>query len=316
MTPIRRFSLLLALGALGAQAQSTRWGGYVQPLASWGKGGTFFEGEGALMLRHEDERGHSGLLDLPVRLARAGASSALVVGRETAQAYLVFPAGRNLAVRLGQFDKIVGMEANDATDRATLAEGLLHVWMPKSHVGALLMHDFSELIGVNVLLANPGDRGLRMGAPRPSFDFGLQALSRLDTHQVKASFLHSNSGAGLTRTYLEIQGLSHLGSSTLGVDAVFNRSSSFDPGFGVSALYARQVAETWSLALRFEWLKKSVEDFPPDGLPPARVTQRLISFGGSWDANRRAKIRFEYVARDEGASGWAQEVRTGLLQAF
>lgn len=161
---MKQSKLYLAMGILFAgsvaSAEGVKVGGFVAPAFMWTKGtaNTFAVPDGAIYLSHSMDMAEV-MVDVPFSLTSA-TGNALALGGSKAQAYISHKWENGLSWKLGQFDGIYGYARNDMANWAFAQDSLLRSnFQPITHTGLLLGYSFSDMLGLNILFANPANLG-------------------------------------------------------------------------------------------------------------------------------------------------------------
>lgn len=240
------------------------------------------------------------------------ANNALVLGVDTAQAYAQYEIAESLSVRLGQFNKIFGVEGNQSIERVFGQTGLVYLQtMPPTHTGAMVDWKFG-LASLRVFAANPDSRGtLGTGEETKkdeNYEYGGALSAGTDALHGQVGYmtrpiLRSNSDTAWgNRTLLDAIVGTKWDDFALDVEWVRLDNPNKDtatPGegdqeaAGTAGLVLAQwrFSEQWSLGGRYEMLKDD---------PGANKLREAHSYGGSlhYHINHDAQVRLEYTGYD------------------
>lgn len=283
MKQVSKRSYALGLLFVGSIASAqTKVGGYVAPMFSWGssktsKTNTFQVPEGAVYFSHSMDMAQV-MVDIPFS-ATSSTSNNLSIGGDRAQAYIAHKWEMGLSWRLGQFDGIYGYLNNDLVDQAFASRSGLRdsTLMPKTHTGLLFNYAFSDMLGLNVVFANPMNMSSRPVAVKADgsadsdsttkYDMGLQVTSNVDAFKFGVGWLmHRGTKAVGNSNMFDVTAGTAMGDLKLDADLVFSKAKDVDAdmGFGVQGIFA--INEMASAGARVEWVKFGATDTKMLGL--------------------------------------------------
>lgn len=160
---------------------SVKVGGFVDAQYRWFEknhdGYGIYVPDGALQLNHAAESS-SVVVDLP--FAYSGTDNNFSFAQSKAQAYWDWRALESMGVRLGQFDGVLGFEANDSSQILFNSQGYLYSVNPTTHTGIALTTEFG-VHALTFILAAPDSQGaLEGGNPEFALDFSGAPTANLD----------------------------------------------------------------------------------------------------------------------------------------
>lgn len=255
-------SAMLAGGSVYA-ADGVSVGGFVDAQYNWAKNdtaenvNTFSVPDGALYLN-----GKSGntevLVDIPFAASSTNADFVDFNGKGQAWAGAKYDSGLNW--KLGQFDSTLKYEKNDSVDRTFSNAGIVKGMSPTVHRGFGLGYDFSDMLGVTLLVANPYQNsdtpGGAMSDGNP--DMGAQVNANFDMFYVKLGGLFGKDVGADKNTFLfNTQAGFNVAALNIGLEfsLLKNTSTEDENKFGIGAHLGYAVDDMINVATRFEWTK-------------------------------------------------------------
>jgi hypothetical protein len=199
--------------------------------------------------------GNSALVDLAFNSSQ---TPAFDFSTTRSQAYIQITRS-NVVTKVGQFDTIFGVEANDSRDRLFANMGAIKAYVhPLVHAGAMVTMSRQKLV-FRGLLGNPPGKGAMDNDDTP--EFGVHA--HYANYDVKggAGILLSDSGTGNNRTNLliDITGGMQLGSVTMEACLDYKKTSGFEKATVAAGVFGTMpMNDIMSLVGRFELLKEPV----------------------------------------------------------
>lgn len=282
MKQVSKRSYALGLLFVGSIASAqTKVGGYVAPMFTWGssktsKTNTFQLPEGAVYFSHSMDMAQV-MVDIPFS-ATSTANNNLSIGGDRAQAYVAHKWEMGLSWRLGQFDTMYGYASNDLVDQSFAARsGLTNGMIPTTHTGLLFNYAFSDMLGLNVVVANPMNKSYREVAEKADgtadadnttkYDMGLQVTSNVDMFKFAVGWLmhRGTKAVGNSNMFDVVVGTS-MGDLKFDADLVYSKAKDVDAdmGFGLQGIFA--VNDMASAGARIEWMKTGATDTKMLGL--------------------------------------------------
>jgi len=280
---------LLGSAAFAADSEGIKVGGFVDAQYNWVRQpslkatNTFTIYDGAVYLGKSVGAGEV-MIDIPFRsrtetelaagrtATAAGQSgvandSAFVVGAEKAQAYVAWKYENGFSWKVGQFDSVYGFEANDSADAVFAKQGLiwgnipnasnptLTLTVPTVHLGALMTYDLSELLGINLLVANPNPAG-KMYDGNP--DFGFKIVSKFDIFRASIGGLFTRVGNDKGTLFDVIAG-AQFGKLMTDLEVTFDKAATAGSKTRFSGLVqlGYGLSDQLNVATRFEYSKLS-----------------------------------------------------------
>ncbi len=196
------FSAMLLGGAFVAQAsEGVNVGGYVDGQYNYasiknyrgtvGNGGEVmsnsFRFAEAAIWATKKAGGAEGVLDLDIKgpsqaytrgFQTGNTNTAWTLGGSNSQAYVAMTYDNGFTWRLGQFDSLYGYEPVKSSDRHYAQAGLLSALAPTSHVGWHGKYEFSDMMALNIVIANPHDVGVMKNG---NLNYGLKLNTKFDS---------------------------------------------------------------------------------------------------------------------------------------
>lgn len=247
--------------------------------------------------------GGTVFLDIPVSGGNANNNFNIAQGK--AQAYINFKYDVGLWWRLGQFDTIYGLEANDTKDITFTRHSSLYSFRgaPTSrvtHTGLMVGYNFTEEVWFKALASNPLNQGIRSTTTAvQNFEYGgVLGYNGPMFHLSGGILIHKPStetemlldfvlGTKIEQLTLDLEFL-------LAKSAVLNSTS----GFGIMGHFVYAINDEWSLGLRPELLSKLVNNV--DG-----NTRFQITFGPQAKVTDHLTCKLDYTFRSDKASSAA-----------
>jgi hypothetical protein len=283
------FSAVLLGGAVAAQAnEGVNVGGYVDAQYNYatiknyngvsGNGGekmanTFRFDEAAVWVSKK-VGGTEAVIDLAIQgpaltytrgFVSGNTGTAWSVGQSNSQAYVAMNYDNGFSWKLGQFDALFGFEANDSADIKFAHHGILSQLMPTTHVGLHGKYEFSDMLALNLLIANPYDAGHMKNG---NLDYGVKLNTKFDTiaFNLGALFQTGDHYAAGSKKQLGYLIDWDLGSKMGALDwALYGyvskadvKNAKTDWGAGVQGGY--EVSELITAGLRFEYDKDGTKN--------------------------------------------------------
>lgn len=312
----------LANSAFAAEGKSvgTQLTGFVDAQYQWTNTlrPGFVINDGAVYLTHGLTNGLGAKIDLPFRWVGETDSDGdgvkeysnnFVFAETKAQAYISnrYESGWNW--KFGQFDTIYGLELNDSPEITFSKQGLVYAAaLPLTHTGAMVGYSNSSF-GMNLLVSNPLNQG-SMTNSNP--EFGAQFLFNPNSQfRMSAGYLGHKMEDGMRNFGDLILGMTS-GSLSADLEAVLLKTPGAPKtGLGVMLLPVYSFNDSWSGALRVEYLKEV----------NAIHQQQQYSVGPQYKANASLKAKLDYSLQKttevEGAdSVTSHAVNFALVYSF
>jgi hypothetical protein len=251
---MKRFGILSAILVTGAAqaADGLKVGGHVDAQYNWAKGGTntFAIHEGSLMLQKTLGMGEA-VLDLAV--GSNGVSGLYVGTGPASQAYVSWKYENGFSWKLGQWHSIYGYESVHSTDIRFSGHGLLYDAVPVSHVGLYAGYDFSDMLGLGLVVANPADAAV-MTAGNP--DFGAKISTKMDTLKASVGALFSRDAATNAKSFLlDVVAGTAMDKLSVDVNFVFAKVTGGSSAFGIGGILGYGLTDVIDAGARAEYTK-------------------------------------------------------------
>ncbi|MBS1983739.1 MAG: outer membrane beta-barrel protein [Bdellovibrionales bacterium] len=254
---IKRYSvlgMLLAGSVASAQGMGgTKVSGFAAPGFNWTKGTSngFSLMDGALYISHSADMAEV-FVDIPFA-STGGTTQAFTVGGAKAQAYVGHKMDMGMNWKLGQFDTTMGYEGNDAVDHMFAMSSPLVGMRPVVHTGFKVGYDFSDMLGVNLMIAN-SDTNVPNAADR-KYDFGARVAGKMDAMKFGIEWLYSEVAASTTRNLFDITAGTKMGAMSADLDVAISKVKNVDTMFGFGLQLGYAVSDMLSVGARGEYMK-------------------------------------------------------------
>lgn len=240
-----------AMAADGPES-ATQLSAFVDPQYSWENRQVPTEGfalfDAALYLTHTFASGEAKI-DLPFNGSLANNFD---VTSGKAQAYFEYRHDFGFKWKLGQWDTPFGVEVNDTADIALTRQGrIFSVFLPLTHLGVMTSYA-TEVIGVNLMAANPQNQGILNGQ---NPEFGAQvSIAALPNVKLTPGVLIHKQGDEYRMLYDLVLNTSYASSSIdLGIDLLDVPGAS-ELGKGFILVGTQALSEELSFTTRVEYL--------------------------------------------------------------
>ena len=199
-------SFMVLSGAAFAADEGIKVGGFVDAQFQWSKNKTtkpakvanpatnrFLVNDGAIYVGKTWGNGAEVLVDLP--FSSVGTTTAITPGLSKGQAFAKWQYENGFQWKMGQFDGLYGLEAQDTKDVVFSDQGLLYGYTPETHVGLDVGYAMSEMLNIHFLVADKQDTS---NMPNSSPDLGVKVETKMDaaTAGVGALFFPGRNAAG------------------------------------------------------------------------------------------------------------------------
>jgi len=267
------------VGGAAFAADGIKLGGFVNPVYNWAKGtpatNTFGINDGAIYLGKTLGMGEV-MVDMPFSSNVMGDGSVdIVAGFAKAQAYVNWKYENGFSWRLGQWDTPFGVEANDSADRFFSKAGGIKAHLPTVHSGLLIGYDFSDTMGLHLIVANPHDTGLMTdGNP----DYGAKLSTNMDGMKAALGFLYKTPAVGDSTWLVDVVVGTQMDMLTADIQALIRKDSNL--GLGLHLGYG--VTEDMKLGVRFEYDKEGDANTIGLGIGPKWTLSKDMTAGVSY----------------------------------
>ena len=247
---------------------------FVDAQAGWGKNtvvGTdsfsVFINDGAVYFSHEVGGGKL-FIDVPFAFSASGVFAATstaggLLGAK-AQAYVSYAYENGLFWKLGQFDRIYGLERNDTKDLFFATQSMLYTNTTGTgnpfpgvvHTGLLFGYK-SGMLCVKGLVANPTGIGLVNSSTAGNPNLGIVVKAKTDTFWARAGYLHSKVAAGSNMFINAVAGMKMDQMSFALEFDYWKAAGASNSSLGVLGRFVMEnLMDSLSFALRAEYLNK------------------------------------------------------------
>lgn len=255
MNMLKLVIIMVAIIVAPAQAaDGTKVGGFVDVQYQWNKAGTAagFALSDAAVYLNSDMGMCSATMDLPIAMNFSTAAVAFGAGK--AQAFVHHKYSNGVNWRLGQFDSLFGLEANDTKDNAMASLGIVKTNItPFVHAGTTVGYDAGNF-KVNLILAKQ-----QAAAANADSQYGAHVNGAFGDLSVGAGVLlgkRSGESTNLIDAVLNYKA----GKVGFGAEFVMKKDPSVgtDTALGIAALMGFGMTDTMGLDARFGYVSKAI----------------------------------------------------------
>lgn len=196
-----------------------------------------------------------GVLDLAV--ARSASGQGLDVGASPAsQAYVTWKYENGFSWKLGQWHSIYGYESVHSTDIRFSSQGMLYAAVPVSHTGLYAGYDFSDMLGLGLVVANPADTNFMANQGNP--DFGAKISTKMDNLKASVGALFSRPVGGTKNFLLDVIAGTSFDKLSVDVNFLFSKPTGGSSGIGIGGILGYGLTDVVDAGLRVEYVKDLV----------------------------------------------------------
>ncbi len=218
------------------------------------------------------------VLDLAIASERSTTGTSLSVGVSgTSQAYVGAAYENGFRWRAGQWQSPFGAEAVYSNLNRLSEQGLIYASLPSSHVGALVGYDFSDMLGVQLWLANRRDSSL-MPYASANPDLGFLLSTKVDTVTASVGGLFGRQN-GASDWMLDVVLGATLGSVSTQIETNLKKVGA-GTGFGMGLFAGYDLTTTVGVAGRVEFTKDLSAAGKVVGVavgPQYKITESLVA---------------------------------------
>lgn len=311
---MKTITLIIAMALIGVTEiyAETKAGGFVDAQFQWNKDDTtkaFAVADGSLMLSHEMGT-CTAMIDVPFN--DVGATNGSFVGfADKFQAYVTHKYDMGIGWKLGQFDTMYGLEANDTKDLAMATKGIVGSnVIPVVHTGASIDMNAGPA-KLNVMVANPADKG----ATSTPMDLGVQANVNMGSMGLKVGGLF-NRVSGNMGYLIDAVANMPMGSLDLGVEfAIKKTAGATDSQMGIVGLVGFGLTDTIGLDARFSFVSNGSIKVAGTNTPIDSAME--ISAGPHFIMSKNMRCKVHYtIMSNTPTSGSARSTHSAVISSI
>jgi hypothetical protein len=252
------FALVLTMG-ISANAEM-KVNGFVDAQYGWDNDGKplgFTLNDGAVYLNASGDMAYA-MVDLAFSGGNSTTSAAFTFASGKSQAYVGKKYDMGLSWQLGQWDTIWGLEGNDTKDLFFAKQGRIYSSItPFVHMGALLGYKFTEMLSLNVIVADAQDTSIgqsQTGNTGTNYNYAGQLMYKGDGFWFKGGYSFQTAGADTSLIDVSLG----LKAGSLDVSAGFDMADvgATDNEMGFIGNFLYTASDTLGYGLRFEYVSK------------------------------------------------------------
>lgn len=212
---------------------------------------------------------------------------------KTSQAYVSWKYENGFNWKLGQWHSIYGYESVHSSDIRFSHQGMLYDAVPTSHTGLYAGYDFSDMLGLGFIVANPADQtGMTEGNP----DFGVKASTKMDNVKASVGLLFSRSAAAGKSTLVDVIAGTTFGKLSVDANFILKKPDAGNSGIGFGGIFGYGVTDTVDAGARVEYTKD---------IAPVKMLAFTVGPQFKMSSDFTIKADYTFTKPDGGTNGHA-----------